>query len=97
MYVIVVDFEVEPGRQGEFLALMNENAAASLADEPGCLQFDVCVGEPGQIFLYEIYRDVAAFREHAQTAHFRRFDEASRAMVKSKSVRSFERVWPAHA
>ena len=55
MYVIIVDFEIKPDRVANFLPLMQENAAASVRDEPGCHQFDVCrdPDAPHRIFLYE--------------------------------------------
>ena len=42
MYVIIVDFKIKSDRLADFLPLMQENATASLRDEPGCHQFDVC-------------------------------------------------------
>ena len=63
MYVITVEFEIDPDRLEAFLPLMRDNAAASVRDEPGCRQFDVCQDPdaPNRIFLYEIYDDHASF------------------------------------
>ena len=44
-YVIIVEFEIADGRAADFKKLILENARASLADEPGCRQFDVLVPE----------------------------------------------------
>ena len=56
MYVIIVDFEIDPEQIDAFLPLMCENASASARDEPGCRQFDVChdPDHPGHVFLYEV-------------------------------------------
>ena len=43
MYVVTVDFGIDPARWDEFLALLIENARRSRGGEPGCRQFDVCV------------------------------------------------------
>ncbi|MGC6453580.1 MAG: putative quinol monooxygenase [Candidatus Puniceispirillaceae bacterium] len=96
MYVIIVDFEIEDGTLGPFLALMTENAAASLRDEPGCRQFDVCQDpdNPGQIFLYELYDDRAAFEAHLGMPHFKSFDAATKDMIRSKTVRAYTRLAP---
>ena len=40
-FVITVDFTVKPEHFEPFMSLLNENAAASVRDEPGCLRFDV--------------------------------------------------------
>ena len=94
MYVIIVDFEILPERLEAFLPLMQANAAASLRDEPGCRQFDVCQDpqDPHRIFLYELYDDRAAFEAHLQTPHFTNFDAATADMLVSKTVRPMTRL-----
>ena len=96
MYVVTVAFEIRPEAAAAFLPLMLENARKSLAEEPGCLRFDVC-GEdaadnapPVRIFLYEIYRDRGAFDAHLASAHFQSFDAATRPMVASKQIASWQ-------
>lgn len=87
--VVVVDLVVGGDALVRFMPLLRANAAASLALEPGCLQFDVCVdpAERTKILLYEIYVDDAAFAAHLASAHYRAFDEASQAMIARKAVR----------
>ena len=94
MYLITVEFEIDPDRLEAFLPLMTDNAAASVRDEPGCRQFDVCQdpGAPNRIFLYEIYDDRAAFEAHLEAPHFKRFDAAVGAMVTAKTVRALRRL-----
>ena len=41
---------------------------------------------PTHVFLYEIYRDRAAFDLHLASDHFRQFDQRSRDLVVSKTV-----------
>jgi autoinducer 2-degrading protein len=87
--VILVDFELHPGREPEFRRLVLENAAASLRDEPGCRLFDVLTPEGGPadwIVLYEIYDDAAAFDAHLATPHFVVFNEATAPLVARKTV-----------
>ncbi len=93
-YAITVRFALREGARERFLALVNDNAAASVREEPGCLQFDVLTplgesdGEP-YVLLYEVYIDRAALDTHAATAHFRAFDIASRDLVAGKEVLEF--------
>lgn len=63
---LIAEFEVRPEHAPAFQSLMRTHAKAALDHEPGCLQFDVTVprDNPNQVFLYEIYRDEAAFDEH---------------------------------
>ncbi len=97
MYVVTVDFDIHPHHFAAFLPLMRENARASLADEPGCRQFDVCAdpARPNAVFLYERYDDRAAFDAHVQSSHFKRFDAAVRDMVAAKVVRTMQQLEPA--
>ena len=69
--------------------------ARSLAEEEGCLVFEVLQPQgEDRIVLYEIYRDRAAFDLHVASAHFRRFDEATSPLVTSKAVTICERLGP---
>jgi autoinducer 2-degrading protein len=92
-YAITVRFQLRPGTEDRFLALVNENAASSVRDEPDCLLFDVLVprdspAEP-YVLLYEIYSSRAALEHHVTTSHYRDFDAATRALVMHKEVREF--------
>ena len=96
MFVIVVDFKTKPEHAAAFREAINLNARASVADEPGCSQFDVCVDphDGTQIFLYEIYDDLAAFEAHLLTPHYAVFDKLSAPMVETKAVRKLSRICP---
>jgi quinol monooxygenase YgiN len=88
--VIAVDLVIGEDLE-HFMALMAVNAARSLRDEPGCRQFDVCVDSTnaGQLFLYEIYDDEAAFAAHLVSPHYRTFDAATADLILCKDVRRY--------
>lgn len=88
-YVIVVDLVVDDAQLADFMPLIADNARTSLAEEPGCLRFDICQDNtsPTKLLLYEVYSDAAAFNAHLSSLHFRRFDAATAAMLTSKQVR----------
>lgn len=94
MYAVVVSFHIQADRVADFMPLMLANARQSRLDEPGCLQFDVCTDpdRPGQVFLYELYSDRAAFDAHLASAHFQTFDRAVAAMIASKTVATYAGV-----
>ena len=94
MYVIAVDFTIHEQHVAGFMPLMLENARLSRETEPGCRHFDVCRDplQAGQIFLYEIYDDRAAFDAHLATAHFKSFDAATKMMVAAKVLYAYELV-----
>lgn len=94
-FAITVDFELVDGARQEFLRLVEENAAASVRNEPGCSRFDVLTFRNSaenhdRVFLYEIYDDRAAFEAHVRTPHFKSFDAATKSMVRKKTVVEFD-------
>ena len=94
MYVVTVVFETHADRDGEFLPLMLAQARNSLQHEADCLQFDVC-RDPQQatrFFLYEIYRDRAAFDQHLASPHFKQFDADVAPLVASKAVATYQKI-----
>jgi (4S)-4-hydroxy-5-phosphonooxypentane-2,3-dione isomerase len=93
MFVVTVEFTIDPAHWDDFLPLMLENAARSRGDEPGCRQFDVCTdaARPGLVFLYELYDDAAAFEAHLASTHYRSFAAATTAMVQERVIRKWDR------
>lgn len=63
---LIVEFDLNPGKGPALLAIMNEHAKLTLAEEPGCSQFDVLQPEDGdsRILLVEVYDDRAAYEAH---------------------------------
>ena len=94
MFAVTVTFEIAIDQMQAFLPLMRENATASLRDEPGCQQFDICTdpARPGEVFLYELYTDAAAFETHKIMPHYESFNDAIIDMVTGKSVRTYSEV-----
>ena len=80
MYVIVAPIQIKPGYKDQFIEAMVENARSSAANEPGCLRFDVIqdANEANRIWLYEVYKDEAAFQAHMQAPHFLKVRETTR-------------------
>ena len=77
----------------EFLPALLENARASL-EEPACHRFDVWSdpARPDEVYLYEIYDDVAGFDAHRATPHYAAFDAVAAEMVAGKSVQTWSRA-----
>jgi quinol monooxygenase YgiN len=95
-YVILVEFAVDRDNQEHFAELIVENSRRSLADEPGCLVFDVLSRADAEfnIVLYEIYADRDAFEAHLRAPHFHAFDAAARKIVRNKQVTELSLLAP---
>ncbi len=77
MYALVVTIQIQPEHREEFIEAMLDDARGSVHNEPGCLRFDVLQDQnnPNQIYLYEVYRDQAAFEAHLRAPHLIRWRE----------------------
>ena len=96
MYIVTVDFDLDPRYVAPFMDAMLENARESRAVEAGCRQFDVCRSEddPTKVFLYEVYDDRAAFEAHVASEHYKAFAARVGEWVTGKRV-NFYRNAPA--
>ena len=99
MFALFGTIHIQPARREAFLESMLDDARGSMADEPGCLRFDVLVDDkdPNTIYLYEIYRDQAAFDAHCQAPHFIRWRDTTKDWVAEPIVPlvTFQPLYPA--
>jgi autoinducer 2-degrading protein len=80
VFVVLVDLTVRPLLLEQFLEGIRANARASLAEEPGCLRFDVhrSADDPHRFLLYELYTDADAFYvAHRQAPHYATWREVA--------------------
>lgn len=80
MYVIVAPIQIKQGFKEQFVEEMIGDARGSVNDEPGCLRFDVIqdANDENRIWLYEVYKDEAAFQAHTQAPHFIKWRDATK-------------------
>lgn len=81
--VLVVELSIAEGRMTDFLRRAGEHATACLAEEPGCLRFDVLRPEEGgdRVFLYEVYADAGAVETHLATPRMAKYLEDTAVMI----------------
>jgi len=92
-YVVIAELTVPPDRLAEFIAHSLEDGRDSVANEPGCRQFDVAVaadGSPTAVF-YQVYDDRVAFEAHLQTPHFFRWRDATQGWITSSRISHLHR------
>jgi len=96
MYAVFVHIRVVPGQIARVLELTAANHRATRA-EAGNLRFDVLqdAADPARCYLYEVYRDEAAFRAHQQTPHYLAWKEAvGPLMAEPRSAERMHSVLP---
>jgi autoinducer 2-degrading protein len=80
MYIVVVPLQIKEGHKDAFVEALLDDARGSVNNEPGCLRFDVVQdgADPNRIWLYEVYKDEAAFQSHLQAPYFAKFQDAAK-------------------
>lgn len=93
-FVLIVDFDVKPEHLSRFNELIAVNAKASVADEPGCRQFDVLQDQdnPNRIVLYEVYDSAAAFQDHMGRQHTQTFLAAAKPLINKQTAYKLKRT-----
>ena len=91
MIVLHVTIQVKPEHVSEFLEVVRYDAEQSEKVEPGCLRFDVIQDrdDANRFYLYEVYRDQAAFEAHRQTPHFKHYFDKSQPWLAASPERLF--------
>jgi len=71
MYVIIASMKIKEGHKEAFIEALLKDAQASVRDEVDCFRFDVIqdAGDSNLVWLYEVYKDEAAFQTHLKSPH----------------------------
>jgi quinol monooxygenase YgiN len=96
MICLAVTYVVKPGTEDEAVEHFRRLIPASRA-EPGCLQYVVhrVRDEPRTFFIYEQYRDDAAFAAHQASPYFQEHVVAGvRPLAESRAAKVCEPLEP---
>ena len=88
VFIVLVQVEVRDDMLEAFERAILENAAASVARDPGCLRFDVSqqMDDPRRWVFHEVYLDEAAHAAHRQSPHYAAYLEVADRAIVSKTV-----------
>ncbi|HEU5284638.1 MAG TPA: antibiotic biosynthesis monooxygenase family protein [Burkholderiales bacterium] len=88
MRAIVAYLTAKPGKEAEFKEKMTAQAKRCLANEPGCLQFDVAQDpkDPARLVMLEVYQDEAAIKAHQESQHFKDFRPVITELVADRKI-----------
>jgi (4S)-4-hydroxy-5-phosphonooxypentane-2,3-dione isomerase len=94
MRAIVAYLTAKPGMEAEFQKQMTAQAQRCLANEPGCLQFDVVQDpkSPTRFVMLEVYQDDTAIKAHQESQHFKDFRPVITELVAERKVEVFNMV-----
>ena len=82
-FVVVASLEIKREHLAEFTRRIRVHASNSVASEPGCIGFEVCIDRenPHRMVLYEVYVDQAAFDAHLEMPFMQKHMQETAAMM----------------
>jgi quinol monooxygenase YgiN len=94
MRAILAYLTAKPGMEAKFKEEMTAQAKRCLANEPGCLQFDVAQDpkNPARLVMLEVYKDDDAIKAHQESDHFKNFRPVVGELVAERKVEVFHMV-----
>lgn len=94
--VRIAEIEIEPEHLEDYLAILKEEAEASVRLEPGvvCIYPMYQKESPAQIRLLEIYASKEAYESHLRTPHFKHYKKTTLPMVKNLRLVDMEAIDP---
>jgi len=88
---LIVRYETLPGKESEFDGIIRAHAKACLAEEPGCLRFEVLRPldddgrpMPGHFMASELFADEEALAAHRATPRWQRLNERFGQLLASR-------------
>jgi quinol monooxygenase YgiN len=84
-YVQIAEIEIDSAQIENYKAAVEEQIETAIRVEPGVLVL-YAVSEkdnPARIRVFEIYRDMDAYRAHLEAHHFKKYKATTEKMVKS--------------
>ncbi len=96
LMVRIAEIEVEPEYLQDYLAILKDEAEASVRLESGviCIYPMYQSKNPTEIRLLEIYADKKAYEAHLQTPHFKHYKSSTLHMVRSLELIDMEVIDP---
>jgi quinol monooxygenase YgiN len=84
-YVQLAELEIDPTQLDACKATMKEQIETAIRVEPGVLVLYAMAhnDDPVRITVFEVYKDMDAYRAHLESPHFRKYKATTEKMVKS--------------
>jgi quinol monooxygenase YgiN len=94
MLAVLAYLTAKPGKEADFQEKMTAQAKRCLANEAGCLQFDVAQDPkaPARFVMLEVYKDDAAFKAHQDSQHYKDFRPVVGDLLADRKVEVFNFV-----
>lgn len=84
-YIQLAEIEIDPAQLEAYNAAVKEHIETAVRVEPGVLALYAVSDKdnPTRVKVFEIYRDVEAYKSHLESPHFKKYKTTTETMVKS--------------
>lgn len=84
-YIQLAEIEIDPAQLEAYKVAVKEHIETAVRVEPGVLVLYAVSDKdtPTQVKVFEIYRDVEAYKSHLESDHFKKYKVTTETMVKS--------------
>jgi quinol monooxygenase YgiN len=84
-YIQIAEIEIDASQIDAYTAAVKEHIETAVRVEPGVLVLYAVSekSDPSRVKVFEIYRDIDAYRLHLESDHFKRYKATTETMVKS--------------
>lgn len=84
-YVQLAELEIDPAQLDAYKAAVTEHIETAIRIEPGVLVLYAVAhqDDPARVTVFEIYKDVDAYKSHLEAPHFKKYKATTETMVKS--------------
>lgn len=84
-YIQLAEIEIDPAQLEAYKAAVKEHIETAVRVETGVLVLYAVSDKdnPTQVKVFEIYRDVEAYKSHLESDHFKKYKATTEKMVKS--------------
>src|ERR1700712_4938044 len=84
-YIQLAEIEIDPAQLEAYKAGVKEHIETAVRVEPGVLVLYAVSDkdDPTRVRVFEIYRDIDAYKSHLESVHFKKHKAVTENMVKS--------------
>jgi quinol monooxygenase YgiN len=86
--VRIAELEIDPAQLSAYEAAVSEEIDESIRSEPGVLTiYAVALADQrSHLRFFEIYTDDAAYRQHLESPHFKKYVQVTKPMIRSRKL-----------
>ena len=86
--VRIAELEIDPDQLPAYEAAVSEEIDESIRSEPGVLTIYAVAlaNKPSQLRFLEIYADEAAYRQHLESPHFKKYVQTTQPMIRARKL-----------